>query len=161
MELSDIATISGKPGLYKILQPTRTGMILETLDEKRTNTVAGPTSRVSILKEISIYTLNKDGSIPLENALQLLHAKYGDTLPVAPGADNATYFKVIAAAITDLDQTRVYASDLKKLVSWYGIITQHAAEILTAKPDTAASAPEETVAAEDASVKVATKKTPS
>jgi hypothetical protein len=144
MELSDIATISGKPGLYRILQPTRTGMILETLDEKRTKTVAGPSSRVSILKEISIYTLNKDGSIPLESALQLLYAKYGNKLPIEAGADNATYFKVISAAITDLDQGRVYASDLKKLVSWYGIIARYASEILTAKVEKATPDVQET-----------------
>lgn len=37
MEFKDIATVSGKPGLYKILKPSRSGVILESLDEKKEN----------------------------------------------------------------------------------------------------------------------------
>lgn len=139
MELSEIATIAGKPGLYKILQPTRNGMILESIDEKRVKTVAGPTSRVSILKEISIYTLNKDGAIPLGDALHLLYKKYGLSIPIAQGASNDEYFKVVTAAITDLNLDKVYASDLKKLISWYHILAKYSPEILQAADEAAST----------------------
>ena len=36
MELKDIAAVSGKPGLFKIVKPARSAMVLETLDEKKT-----------------------------------------------------------------------------------------------------------------------------
>jgi hypothetical protein len=52
--LKEIASVSGKGGLYRILKPTRTGVILETIDDKKTKLVANSSERVSILKEISI-----------------------------------------------------------------------------------------------------------
>ena len=57
MNFKDIATVAGKPGLYKILKPTRSGVILESLDEKKAKLVAGMSMRVSILSDISIYTM--------------------------------------------------------------------------------------------------------
>ena len=70
MELSDIATLAGKGGLFKILKPTRTGVILESLDEKKTKLVAGTQYRISILEEISIYTTDAEGSKPLKEIFQ-------------------------------------------------------------------------------------------
>ena len=52
MELSEIATLAGKSGLFRVLKPTRTGVILESLDEKKTKIVAGTQHRVSVLEEI-------------------------------------------------------------------------------------------------------------
>jgi hypothetical protein len=64
--------------LFRVLKPTRAGVILESLDEQRTRSVAGPQSRVSLLKEISIYTTDAEGSVPLEEVLRKIYAKYGD-----------------------------------------------------------------------------------
>jgi hypothetical protein len=63
MNFKDIATVAGKPGLYKIIKPTRSGVILEALDEKKSKLVAGMSMRVSILNDISIYTLSEAGEI--------------------------------------------------------------------------------------------------
>ena len=37
--LKEVANISGKPGLYRIVKPTRTGVIVESLDQKKEKTV--------------------------------------------------------------------------------------------------------------------------
>jgi len=59
MELKEIASISGKGGLYKVLKPTKSGVILEALDESKSKLVATATQRLSLLNEISIYTTDK------------------------------------------------------------------------------------------------------
>ena len=69
MELSDIASVSGKGGLFKILNPTRTGAILESLDNTKKKLVVGAQSKVSVLSEISIYTTDADGARPLSDVL--------------------------------------------------------------------------------------------
>ena len=65
MNFKDIASVAGKPGLYKIIKPTRSGVILEALDEKKSKLVAGMSMRVSVLSDISIYTLTEEGAEPL------------------------------------------------------------------------------------------------
>ena len=63
--LRDIAHISGKSGLYRILKPGRGGVIVETLDEKKQKEMVSSNARVSVLKDISIYTEDPNKSIPL------------------------------------------------------------------------------------------------
>ena len=73
MDLRDVAAIAGKPGLYKVIKPTRTGVILETLDAEKKKLVANANSRVSILKEISIYTNTAEGTVLLEEVYEKLY----------------------------------------------------------------------------------------
>ena len=40
MEFSDLASVSGKGGLWKVLKPTRTGVVLEALDGSNKKMVA-------------------------------------------------------------------------------------------------------------------------
>ena len=72
MELKEIAAVSGKGGLFKVLKPSKTGMILESLDEKKSKLIAGINHQVSLLDEISIYTLDSDGSKPLKEVLETI-----------------------------------------------------------------------------------------
>ena len=84
MEFKDVASVSGKGGLYKILKPTRSGVILESLDEKKSRMVTGLDARVSVLDEISIYTNTKDGSVPLKDVLKKIFKEFADD----PGIDS-------------------------------------------------------------------------
>ncbi len=129
MDLKEIAAISGKSGLFRVLKPTRAGVILESLDEQRTRSVAGPQSRVSLLKEISIYTTDAEGSVPLEEVFRKIYAKYGDqALPVDSKADTDALGDFMAEVLPEYDRDRVYPSDMKKLVLWYSLLVNHLPE---------------------------------
>lgn len=129
MDFKEIATVSGKPGLYKVLKPSRTGVILESLDEKKSKLVVGTSQRVSLLSEISIYTMNEEGSKPLEEVLKKIEKEFqGDT--GLAGADNEEYKAFLKHVLPDYDEDRVYVSDIKKLISWYAIIHQNFPELL-------------------------------
>ena len=118
MELKEIVTVSGKGGLFKVVKPTRTGMILESLDQQKTRLVAGPQHRLSLLSEISIYTHTSDGSTPLTDVLHTLYDTYGrETLPVNSKSDPDELVEFMEKAVPDYDRYRVYASDIKKLVN--------------------------------------------
>ena len=130
MELKDIASVSGKPGLFKIIKPARAAMILETLDEKKQKLIISGNNRVSILKEISIYTTSKEGTFPLEDAVKAIFTKYGEALPVTSSSSESELYSFIEEFIPDYDKERVYPSDLRKLVAWYKILTSYAPEIL-------------------------------
>ena len=47
--LQDIATVSGMPGLFKVLKPTRTGVVLESMDEVKKRVMAQTRHKISIL----------------------------------------------------------------------------------------------------------------
>jgi hypothetical protein len=130
MELKEIASISGKEGLYRVLKPSRTGVIVETLDAQKKKMAIGAAGKVSILKEISIYTTTKDGSVPLQDVLIAIHDKYQDKLPIDPKASAADLMQFLGSVLPEFDTEKVYPSDVKKLVKWYNILWKEAPEVL-------------------------------
>ena len=134
--LKQIANIAGHSGLYRILKPSRSGVIVESLDEKKEKTMMGPTARVSVLHDISIYVDTVDGSIPLGDVLQAINAQYGETLMVDPKGSNAELADFMATVVPDYDRDRVRASDIKKLIVWYNILRKNAPELFAAESTT-------------------------
>lgn len=136
MNFKDLATVSGKPGLYKILKPSRTGVILESLDEKKTKLVAGMAQRVSILGDISIYTLTEEGAEPLESVMKKIEAEFNGDLGLDANPDDSELKAFMKHVLPTVDEGRVYTSDIKKLVSWYKIVRSQAPEVLEDTPET-------------------------
>ena len=131
MELKEIVTVSGKNGLFKVMKATRTGMILESMDAHKTRFVAGTQHRLSLLSEISMYVTTTEGNIALLDVLHTIFAAHGkNTLPVGGKAEPRELAEFMLTVVPDYDSERVYASDIKKLVSWYGILTEYAPEVL-------------------------------
>lgn len=131
MTIADIATVSGKGGLYKVLAPTKSGVILESLDESKTKMVATANHRLSLLNEISIYTTTKEGNIPLHDVLRKVHHDFGDDPGVDGNSDSDELKAFMKSILPEYDENRVYTSDIKKLVKWYDLIRKYAPEILT------------------------------
>ncbi|MBC8153186.1 MAG: DUF5606 domain-containing protein [Bacteroidetes bacterium] len=130
--LKQIANIAGHSGLYRIIKPSRSGVIVESLDDKKEKTMMGATARVSVLNDISIYVDTADGSVPLGDVLRAIDAKYGETLMVDPKGSNTELADFMATVVPDYDRDRVRASDIKKLVVWYGILRKNAPELFAA-----------------------------
>lgn len=135
MDYSDIASVAGKGGLFKIVKPTRTGVILESLDDKKQKLVASATQRISVLSDISIYTTDQEGSRPLEDVFKQINKEFDDDLGVTPTSDPDELKAFIKHIIPDYDPQRVYVSDIKKVVNWYYALKQNAPELLEAKPE--------------------------
>jgi hypothetical protein len=132
MTLSDIVTISGKGGLFKVVSPTKSGVIVESLDEAKTKLVANASNKLSLLQEISIYTTTKEGSIPLEDVLKKINAEFKDDLGVDANSDPNELKSFFKAVLPEYDESRVYVSDIKKLIKWYSVILKYSPEILSA-----------------------------
>lgn len=134
MELKDIASVSGKPGLYKIVKPTRTGLILESMDGKNTRIVTGPNNRVSLLHEISIYTEEYDKTIPLGDVLKKIKNEFNDDPGVDAKSESDELKAFMEHIVPDYDRDKVYVSDMKKIVTWFVIINRYAPEVLQENP---------------------------
>jgi len=135
MTLNDIATISGKGGLFKVFKPAKSGVILESLDDAKTKLVATANHKLSILSEISIYTTTKEGTIALADVLKKIHTLFGADLGLDADADGSELKSFLKSVLPEYDEERVYVSDIKKLVKWYGVILKNAPEIITASEE--------------------------
>ncbi|MBC5863278.1 DUF5606 domain-containing protein [Flavobacterium sp. K77] len=137
MNLEKILAISGKPGLYILRVQTRTGFVAESLADGKKITV-NLKSNVSLLSEISIYTY--EGEKPLAEIMQTIADKENNGPALSHKEDNAklaAYFKEI---LPNYDEERVYPSDIKKILNWYGILQ---AKDLLVSPTATEATPEE------------------
>ena len=131
MDFKDIAAVAGKGGLFKILKPTKTGVILESLDEKKSKVVASIHNKVSVLDEISIYTTDQEGTAPLPDVFRKINEEFGDDTGVDKNSDGDELKSFLSHILPEYDEDRVYVSDIKKLVTWYNILEKQAPELLT------------------------------
>lgn len=135
MELKDIAAVSGKGGLFKVVKPSKTGMILESLDSRKSKMIVGINNQVSLLDEISIYTLDAEGSRPLKEVLQKIQEEFGDDPGIDSKSDPSELKAFLSHVLPEHDPDRVYPSDIKKLVSWYKILLREAPELIAPESD--------------------------
>lgn len=149
MKFEEIASVAGKGGLFKILKPSKSGVILESMDARKTKLVVGADSRVSIFSEISIYSHTEDGATPLEEVMQNIHKEFeGDTgLDKNSAPDELKSF--LSHVLPDYDEDRVYVSDIKKLVTWYNLLARDYPEVFEQQgedqaPEAEATSEEET-----------------
>ncbi|MDQ2793082.1 MAG: DUF5606 domain-containing protein [Bacteroidota bacterium] len=124
-ELQELAAISGMPGLYRLVRAARHGVLVESLDEKATRTLAPARNKVSLLSEISIYTQDADETVPLTEVFERIYQKHGAASPVSAKSSESELTDFLAGVIPDYDRDRVYLSDIKKLATWYGIVSKH------------------------------------
>jgi hypothetical protein len=133
MELSEIASISGKGGLFKVIKPGKSGVLLESLDAAKTRLVAGAAQRMSLLSEISIYTTTKEGTVALVDILIKINKEFGNDIGVDASSESNELKSFLKSVLPEFDQDRVYVSDIKKLVKWYGILMEYAPDVFTEK----------------------------
>lgn len=135
MTLAEIATVSGKGGLFRVVAPTKSGVILESLDEAKTKMIATTSHRLSLLNEISIYTTTKEGTAALEDIIRKIHKDFGNDLGVDANSDPAELKSFMKSVLPEYDEDRVYISDIKKLVKWYDVMFKHAPEVFAEKKE--------------------------
>lgn len=132
MELKEILSVSGKPGLYKVVAHTKSGLIVESLiDKKRIPVYAS--DKISNLEDISIFTTDED--ILLKDVLKLIFDKENGGPCIESKADDKKLKEYMEAVLPQYDKDRVYLSDIKKLFSWYNLLQKNNLLDFTEKPE--------------------------
>lgn len=127
MSLEKVAAVSGLPGLYKVVGNRSNGLIIEDLDSGKRRFASARKHQFSPLETISIYTYTD--SVPLDEVFQRIK-KNLDAMPEPTASDDVlrSYFKEI---IPDHDEYKVYPRDMKKVLKWYGFLSDR--NLLVAK----------------------------
>ena len=123
--METILAISGKPGLYKLVSSSNTGLIIEILDESKKRTPVFPTDRVTSLADIAMYTVSED--IALWKVLKNLGEKEGnkECLFNYKKASKAELHDFFSQVLPSYDRDRVHDGDIKKLIQWYNILIKN------------------------------------
>lgn len=117
-----ILSISGKPGLYKLVSRAKNSLIVETLDGTGKRLPAFATDRITSLADIAMFTETED--VPLMKILASLRdLEKGKAASInykkASPKELQDYFTKV---LPDWDRERVHNSDIKKLLQWYDIL---------------------------------------
>lgn len=119
MKLDKVLSISGKPGLYKLIAQTRGGFLAESfLDGKKMP--VSMRNNVSILSEIAIYTYTEE--IPLREVLQSILDKEDGQKAIDHKSSKKELLDYFRDILPEYDEDRVYASDIKKIIQWYNLL---------------------------------------
>lgn len=120
--LKKIVSISGKPGLYKVISQGKNMLIVESLVDKK-RMPAHSKDKVVSLADVSMFTDN--GDKPLSEILESLKTKENGAIASIDAKADAqslrTYFGEI---VPDFDRDRVYPTDIKKLIQWYNLLIE-------------------------------------
>lgn len=119
-----ILSISGKPGLFRLVGQGNGNLILETIDEQKRRVSSSSRDRVTSLSDVSMYTNDED--MPLMQVFENMKQKEnGATASVDfRKATNQELFDYLAEVLPDCDTDRIYPTDVKKLIQWYNILVK-------------------------------------
>lgn len=134
-----ILTISGKPGLYRLLSQGRNMFIVEAVDATKKRMPVYNSDKVVMLDDIAIYTDTEE--VPLREVFAKIQEKENGVLSIdiksSTPEELVEYFETV---MPDYDRERVYLTHIKKIYSWYNIlvengVTDFAAEEAAAEAD--------------------------
>jgi len=123
MKLDNIISVSGLPGLYKLVTTRPSGLMIESYGDNKRQFVSARKHQFTPLASIGIYTYTD--VVAIEDVFKKIkstenehpvpeHQEGGDTL--------RSWFKII---ISDHDEDRVHLNDIRKVIKWYNFLKQH------------------------------------
>lgn len=124
MEYGKIIAVTGLPGLFELLSSKTDGAIVRSLEDQTTKFVSSRVHNFSHLESIEVFTVRDN--VNLAEVFQSME-KSEEKLP--DGKDNKVLKSYFEKVYGDLDFSRVYNSDLKKMVKWYQVLKENNIEI--------------------------------
>lgn len=120
--LKTILSISGKPGLYKLVSQGKNMLIVESLSADKKRFPAYSHEKIISLGDIAMYTDEEE--VPLKDVLTSIKEKENGaaaSLEVKKASQDELR-NYLGEVLPNFDRERVYANDIKKLISWYNIL---------------------------------------
>ena len=123
--LRTILSVSGKPGLYKLISQGKNMLILETLDANKKRLPVYAHDKVISLGDIAMYT--DDEEVALGEVLEAVKTKENGAVASIDykKASAAELQAFMAEVLPTYDRDRVHNSDIKKLIQWYNILVSN------------------------------------
>lgn len=105
--------------MWRAMAQSKTGFILESLDAQKLKLVVNlSTAKLAALDEITVFGENED--LKLTDILERM--KTLESIPDTKKADGKTLREFFRGVAPEHDEDKVYASDIKKIISWFEIL---------------------------------------
>ena len=146
MEYGKLIAVTGMPGLFELVSSKSDGAIVRSLDDNSTKFASTRQHQFSHLESIEVYTVRDN--VNLTDIFKAMETAGGKLPDEKDAKAIKAYFEKV---YPDLDFERVYSSDMKKMVKWFGIISAKGIEIkLSEVPEEEEEAVVEEAPAEEA-----------
>ena len=120
--IDKILSISGKPGLFRLVSRGKNMLICESLIDGH-RCPALQRDKVLSLADIAMYTV--DGEVPLNTVFGKAKELTGGTFaPVSPKDPADKQREWFAEVMPEYDADRVHAGDIRKFIQWYNILIE-------------------------------------
>lgn len=118
--LKKIISITGKPGLFRMLGHGNRRIIVEDIATGK-RFPAMERDKIISLGDIAMYTQGEDK--PLNEILDLVYENQkGEKIDIKSIADGGKLKETFREILPDFDEDRVHDSDIKKLFQWYNLL---------------------------------------
>ena len=123
--LETILAISGKPGLYRLINRGNRSLIVETLDAQKKRMPAFGADKIISLADIAMYTDEEE--VPLRKVFKNIYDMEGGKVTAIDyrKASKEELADFMAKALPNYDRDHVYPNDMKKLIQWYNILVEN------------------------------------
>ncbi len=131
--LKKILSISGRPGLYKLISYGKNMLLVEGLTDGHRFPVHSR-ERVMSLGDISIFTTAED--LPLSQVFENVGKKFENkAIDTKAYSTPDQLHEFMKSVLENWDEERVHNSDIKKVISWYNILVNAGITDFTAKDE--------------------------
>ncbi len=130
MEYNKLISVTGFSGLFELVTSKTDGAIVRSLVDNTTKFVSSRVHQFSHLESIEVYT--NDENVNLADIFKAMDAS-SEALPSEK--DNKAVKSYFEKVFPSMDFERVYSSDMKKMVRWFGVIKQQNIEIVLTEMD--------------------------
>ena len=120
-DLKKIISVSGEHGLFEYVAQSRNGIIAQSLITGQRKAF-GPSSKVSSLSDISIYT--EDGEVSMKQVLEAIAEKTSKARAMDSKSSPDKIKEFFRTVIPTYDEDRFYVSHMKKVLDWYNCLAE-------------------------------------
>ncbi len=120
MEYSKLISVTGLSGLFELVGSKTDGAIVKSLEDQTTKFVSSRVHNFSHLESIEVYTVRDN-----VNLVDVFTAM-GSSKEALPSDKDAAAVKAYFEKVyPDMDFSRVYSSDMKKMIKWFSVIKEN------------------------------------
>ena len=130
MEYNKLISVTGFSGLFELVTSKTDGAVVRSLEDNTTKFVSSRVHQFSHLESIEVYTADEN-----VNLAEIFKAMDASTEALPSEKDNKAVKGYFEKVFPSMDFERVYSSDMKKMVRWFGVIKQQNIEIVLPEMD--------------------------
>ena len=120
MNLKDLLAVSGMPGLYKLSSSRNNGLVVQNIDDDKTQFCSIRKHQFTPMETVAIYTMSD--TIEIKDVFQRMLDQLEDNPPVNVKGDKAVIREYFEDIIPEYDKDRVYIGDMIKVIKWFNFL---------------------------------------